>query len=64
MALLEKNTTVDLSNSVTYMQFNSKSSIDLWFLPGITELLGRTDILDGNVKNGRYYLDKELIYSY
>ncbi|WP_280772016.1 DUF5702 domain-containing protein [Salipaludibacillus daqingensis] len=64
MGLIEKNTDVDLTKTSTYLESSSASSLDLWFLPGITDMLSRTEVLDGRVQNNRYKIQKDLIYSY
>jgi len=54
----------ELTETVNKMVSNEPSSIDLWFLPGIIDMLGSTNILEGQVRNGRYYIDTEIDYSY
>lgn len=64
MAMIENDTNTDLTLAPTYVEVNATTSVDLWFLPGITDMLGRADILSGRVENKRYYIDKHVIYSY
>jgi len=64
MALIEQNTDSDLTAAGTYIEATSSSSVKLWFLPGITEMLGETGILKGRVKDSHYIIEKETIYSY
>jgi len=64
MALIEQKTGSDLTDSGTYIEANSSSSVKLWFLPGITEMLGETGVLEGRVIDNHYIIEKETIYSY
>nr|WP_255688267.1 DUF5702 domain-containing protein [Pontibacillus sp. HN14] len=63
-ASVDKSTNSDMSKLPTYIKANVESSVDLWFLPGITKLLGRANIVNGDVSNGRYYIETKIVYSY
>lgn len=64
MALINLNTNTDLRKRPTYVTGKATSSISLWFLPGITKMLGKTGIIDGKVKDGEYQITKKAVYSY
>ncbi|MFC0526020.1 DUF5702 domain-containing protein [Pontibacillus salicampi] len=63
-ASVDKVVSTEMDQLPTYMKGNVKSSIDLWFLPGITSMLGRADIISGDVEDGRYIINNEVNYSY
>ncbi|WP_102272016.1 DUF5702 domain-containing protein [Cytobacillus massiliigabonensis] len=64
MALIENNTGADLTMLPTYMSGEASTSVKLWFLPGVTKMLGQTGAITGRVENGRYFIDKKIDYSY
>jgi len=64
MALIEQNTDSDLTAAGTYIEATTSSSVKLWFLPGVTEMVGKTGILEGKVIDNHYIIEKETIYSY
>lgn len=64
MALIEHNTGADLTKLPTYINGEASTSVKLWFLPGVTKMLGQTGAITGRVENGRYFIDKEINYSY
>lgn len=63
-SVIDQKSSDDLENAPIYATANAEASIDLWFLPGIIDMLGSTNILEGQVRNGRYYIDTETNYSY
>jgi hypothetical protein len=63
-AVVDNKAPEDLINAPTYATAKAEASIDLWFIPGIIELLGTSGILEGQVKDGRYYIETEVDYSY
>ncbi|MFD2630920.1 DUF5702 domain-containing protein [Oceanobacillus kapialis] len=63
-AVVDNKTTQDIVEAPTYVSAKAEASIDLWFLPGVMDMLGSTGILEGSVRNGRYYIEKEVDYSY
>lgn len=64
MALIEHDTSADLTTLPTYISAEATTSVKLWFLPGVTKMLGNTGVISGRVENGRYMIDKEIHYSY
>ncbi|RDW21718.1 DUF5702 domain-containing protein [Oceanobacillus chungangensis] len=64
MAVIDHDTETDLTKSSTYINANATSSIRLWFLPGLAEMLGKTGAIDGRVEGNRYFIEKEVNYSY
>lgn len=64
MAVLEHETDADLTESSTYITANATTSIELWFIPGIMDMLGHTGALSGRVEGKTYYIDKEVNYAY
>lgn len=64
MAVLHDKADQDLHEASTYVSANATASIDLWFLPQVADFLGNTGVLDGFVEDGRYYIEKEVHFSY
>ncbi|SDZ18156.1 hypothetical protein SAMN05421736_10798 [Evansella caseinilytica] len=64
MARIHQNTDTNLMEQATYVEGTVTTSVQLWFLPGITNMLGQAGIINGRVENNRFYIDKEIIYSY
>lgn len=64
MAVLHEQSSQDLNEASTYVSAEATTSIDLWFMPQIADLLGRADIIDGRVEDGRYFIEKEVHFSY
>lgn len=64
MARIHQNTEKDLTQLGTYIEGEAETSLKLWFLPGVTELLGDANILNGEVENGEFKIRKKSIYSY
>ncbi|SDZ18103.1 hypothetical protein SAMN05421736_10796 [Evansella caseinilytica] len=64
MARIHQNTDTNLMEQATYVEGTVTASVQLWFLPGITNMLGQAGIINGRVENNRFYIDNEIIYSY
>ncbi|GAQ19901.1 hypothetical protein OPHB3_3886 [Oceanobacillus picturae] len=64
MAVLDYETETDLTESSSYITGRSTSSLRLWFLPGVAEMLGESGIIPGRVEGNRFYIEKEINYSY
>ncbi|MEK3887597.1 DUF5702 domain-containing protein [Bacillus sp. FSL K6-3431] len=64
MALIENDTGADLTTLPTYISGEATTSVKLWFLPGVTKMLGKTGVITGKVENNRYFIDKKIDYSY
>lgn len=64
MAVLEHETEADLTESSTYITANASAAIELWFIPGLMEILGHAGALSGRVEGRTYYFDKEINYGY
>lgn len=64
MAVIDHNTKTDLEKRPTYITGKATSSIHLWFLPGITKMLGKVGVINGKVKGGSLDITKTAAYSY
>ncbi|WP_413377886.1 DUF5702 domain-containing protein [Alkalihalobacillus sp. 1P02AB] len=64
MARIEQQSGSDLTQLPTYIEGNASSSLQLWFLPGVTSLLSNAGILSGEVKDREFIIEKEIYYSY
>lgn len=64
MAVLHEESEQDLNEAPTYVTANATTSIQLWFLPQIADVLGRANIIDGRVEGNRFYIEKEVNFSY
>lgn len=54
----------NLIESPIYASGKAESSVSLWYLPKIMDMLGKSDVLGGEVIDGRYYIEKQIDYSY
>lgn len=63
-AVVDNKTSQDIVDAPTYVTGKAEASIDLWFIPGVMDMLGSTGILEGSVREGRYYIKSEIDYSY
>ncbi len=64
MARIEQKSGSNLIELPTYIEGNAAADLRLWFLPGVAEMLGNAGVLDGNVVDGKYRIEKKVIYSY
>lgn len=64
MAVLNKETGAELDEIPTYVTAEATTSIRLWFLPQVADILGNAGIIDGRVEDNRYYIEKEVNFSY
>lgn len=64
MAVLDEDTGAKLTEKSTYITGKASSSIKLWFLPQIADMLGRSEIIDGRVEGNKFIFEKEVHYSY
>ncbi|MBM0066639.1 TadE/TadG family type IV pilus assembly protein [Alkalicoccobacillus gibsonii] len=64
MARIHQQTDSNLLEMPTYAVGEAEASLNLWFLPKLTEFLGETDIIDGYVEDGEFRIKKEAVYSY
>ncbi|HEU5140385.1 MAG TPA: DUF5702 domain-containing protein [Bacillales bacterium] len=64
MAVIEHNSRENLTQTSTYIMAKARSSVKLWFIPGIEKLLGKAGVLNGEVRNNSYYITEEIYYSY
>ncbi|WP_054950896.1 DUF5702 domain-containing protein [Numidum massiliense] len=58
LAVIEHRSKSDLTKRPTYVKARVKASVDLWFLPHIAEMVS------GRVRDGKYEITKESVYSY
>ena len=63
LALIEHDTGADLTKLPTYIRGEASASVKLWFLPGVTKMLGQTGVITGRVENNRYFIDS-LFFKY
>ncbi|MGP4064993.1 DUF5702 domain-containing protein [Oceanobacillus sp. M65] len=63
-AVVDDKTNEDIIEAPTYATGKAEASIDLWFIPGVIDMLGASGILEGKVRNGRYYIEEQIDYSY
>ena len=64
MALIRLNTDIDLLKSYTYASGQTGMKMKLWFLPGITKMLGTISGSADRVENGSVYITIQSDYSY
>lgn len=64
MAVIEHDTNADLTKLPTYISGETTASVKLWFLPRVTNMLGVSGSLEGEVVDNRYYIKKKVNYSY
>lgn len=64
MAALDDKASLDLREAPTYISAKVSSSIELWFLPQVADFLGETDIISGRVEGNRFFIEKDVYYSY
>ncbi|MFE6075425.1 hypothetical protein ACFVQB_13220 [Paenibacillus sp. NPDC057886] len=64
LALIRLNTGVNPDEKQTYASGNMRSSIKLWFLPGVTRSIGAVMGSADQVEDGRFFIDRKADYSY
>lgn len=64
MALIRLNTDIDLTKAYTYASGQTGMRMKLWFLPGITKMLGTISGSTDRVENGNIYVTVQSDYSY
>ena len=64
IAVIEHNGGVTLSKVPIAVTGEVKAGADLWFLPGMMELLGRIGLLQGKVVEGPYETTQTMGWSY
>ncbi|QOS77510.1 hypothetical protein JNUCC31_22405 [Paenibacillus sp. JNUCC31] len=64
LALIRMNTGVNPDEKQTYASGNMRSSIKLWFLPGVTKSIGAVMGSADQVEDGRFFIDRKTDYSY
>ncbi|MGG4145885.1 hypothetical protein ABEW34_22555 [Paenibacillus algorifonticola] len=64
IAVIEQNSGVTLSGISTAVTGEVRTSAQLWFLPGVMQLLGNYGLLQGRVTNGRYETTQTIGWSY
>ncbi|KQN99060.1 TadE/TadG family type IV pilus assembly protein [Paenibacillus sp. Leaf72] len=64
IAVIEQNSGVTLSGVSTAVTGEVRTSAQLWFLPGVMQLLGSYGLLQGRVTNGRYETTQTIGWSY
>lgn len=63
-ALIDYNTGTDLTQTFTYLQSKTASSLRLWFMPGIAKLVHASGGAGSQTKGNRYYISKTAVFSY
>jgi len=64
MAVLDKETGKDLRESPTYVSASATSTVNLWFLPQVINILDSTNVINGRVEGNKFYIEKNVNYSY
>ena len=64
MAVLHHDTDQDLSERSTYVTAKATSTVNLWFLPQVIDMLGSTKAINGRVEGNTFYIEKEVHASY
>lgn len=64
IAVIEQNSGVTLSGVSTAVTGEVRTTAQLWFLPGVMQLLGSYGLLQGRVTNGRYETTQTIGWSY
>ncbi|KOY15498.1 hypothetical protein AMS66_15740 [Paenibacillus xylanivorans] len=64
LALIRLNTGVNPDEKQTYASGDMRSSIKLWFLPGVTRSIGALMGSADQVEDGRFFIDRKADYSY
>ncbi|WP_338552632.1 hypothetical protein [Paenibacillus sp. KS-LC4] len=64
IAVIEQNSGVTLSGVSTAVTGEVRTTAQLWFLPGVMQLLGSYGLLQGRVTNGRYETTQTMGWSY
>ncbi|WP_096270186.1 DUF5702 domain-containing protein [Paucisalibacillus globulus] len=64
MAVLDKETSKDLRESPTYVSAKATSTVKLWFLPQVIDILETTNVINGRVEGNEFFIEKEVNYSY
>ncbi|CAM2982242.1 hypothetical protein PASE110613_10770 [Paenibacillus sediminis] len=64
LALIRFNTGINPAERGTYASSEIRTSIKLWFLPGIFKTFSSIGALPGEVKGNRYYSTKQVYFSY
>lgn len=64
MAVLDHTTESNLAEKPTYITGKATSSIKLWFLPTVVDMLGRSKIIEGRVEGNHFLIEKEVHFSY
>ncbi|MGE6666567.1 hypothetical protein [Paenibacillus xylanexedens] len=64
LALIRLNTGVNPDEKQTYASGNMRSSIKLWFLPGVVRSIGAVMGSEDQVEDGRFFIERKADYSY
>ena len=64
LALIRLNTGVNPDEKQTYASGNIRSSVKLWFLPGVIKSIGAVMGNADQVEDGRLFIDRKTDYSY
>lgn len=64
LALIRLNTGVNPDEKQTYASGNMRSSIKLWFLPGVVRSIGAVMGSADQVEGGRFFIERKADYSY
>lgn len=64
LALIRLNTGVNPDEKQTYASGNMRSSIKLWFLPGVVRSIGAVMGSEDQVEGGRFFIERKADYSY
>lgn len=64
LTVIHHKTGIDFAERPTYITATVETSVRLWFIPQIAQMLGKAGVLEGRVQGNRYYMKKIAAYSY
>ncbi|MFD2046159.1 DUF5702 domain-containing protein [Ornithinibacillus salinisoli] len=64
MAVLDSETGENLIENPTYISAQATSSMKLWFLPQIIDLIESANAISGRIEGNTFFIEKEVNFSY
>lgn len=64
MAVIDNDTVQDLEERSTYSTAKATATLDLWFLPQVINILESTNVINGRVEGNKFFIEKEVNFSY
>ncbi|HEY4601392.1 MAG TPA: hypothetical protein VIG73_09005 [Cerasibacillus sp.] len=62
--VLHHDTNQELSERSTYVTAKATSTVNLWFLPQVNDMLGSTKAINGRVEGNTFNIEKKFHTSY